>query len=69
MKELLLEKGERKKKETEGRPSKEKLLSKLDNGYEQEQKHNTQSEVATSAGVGVGTLARAEVVRASIRYP
>jgi ParB family chromosome partitioning protein len=52
-----------KRKETEGRPSKEKLLSNNDNSFKPEPKHNTQAELAKSAGVSTGKLAQAEVVK------
>jgi N6-adenosine-specific RNA methylase IME4 len=58
-KEILLEKGELKRKETEGRPPKEKLLSIVDNSLP---KHNTQKEIAKSLNWSTGKVAMADVV-------
>ena len=48
-----------KRKETEGRPSKETVIQ-MDSSLP---KHNTQKEIAKAADVGVGTVARAEIVK------
>lgn len=56
----LAEIGAEKHKATVGRPSKEKSLSQADNDLP---KHNTQKEIAKTAGVATGTIGKAEVVR------
>ena len=51
----LLEIGKAKRQETEGRPSKEKLLSQNDNSNPTP-KHNTRVEIAKAAGVSTGQV-------------
>lgn len=58
-KEILLEEGELKRKETEGRPSKEKLLSTIDNSLP---KHNTQKIIAKTLNWSTGKVAMADIV-------
>ncbi len=58
-KEILLEEGELKRKETEGRPSKEKLLSIVDNSLP---KHNTQKIIAKTLNWSTGKVAMADIV-------
>ncbi len=58
-KEILLEKGELKRKKTEGRPSKEKLLSTIDSSLP---KHDTRQEIAKSLNWSTGKVAMADVV-------
>ena len=58
-KEILLEKGKEKRKETEGRPSNEKLLSIVDNSLP---KHNTQQEIAKALNWSTGKVAMADIV-------
>jgi site-specific DNA-methyltransferase (adenine-specific) len=56
---ILSKKGELKRKETEGRPSKEKLLSTIDNSLP---KHDTRKEIAKSLNWSTGKVAMADVV-------
>ena len=58
-KEILLEEGEFKRKETEGRPSKEKLLSIVDNSLP---KHNTRKIIAKTLNWSTGKVAMADIV-------
>lgn len=57
----LIEIGQMKRRETEGRPSKEKLVSLGDTSF-QGQKHSTREAIAKEAGVATGTVGMAEVV-------
>jgi N6-adenosine-specific RNA methylase IME4 len=59
-KEDLALKGEKKRIETQGRPSKEKPLSQNDNSL---QKHDTRKEIAKSAGVSTGMVGMSEVIK------
>lgn len=55
----LAEIGAKKRKETEGRPSKETVITN-DNSSA---KHNTQKEIAKAASVSTGQIAKAEIVK------
>ena len=57
----FLEIGKVKRQNTEGRPSKEKLLSQNDNSL-LEPKHNTRVEIAKAAGVSTGQVGMAEQI-------
>ncbi len=61
----LMEIGRLKKAETEGRPSKEKLLSQNDNGLP-EPRHNTRVEIAKAAGVSTGQVGEETLKRSTL---
>lgn len=62
-KELLLNIGQQKREETQGRPSNDKLLLLNNNSLDQRPKHNTRNEIASSLNWSPAKVAQAEVVR------
>lgn len=66
-KDELLEVGREKREATQGRPSKEKLLSDTDNSF-QEPKHDTRQKIAAAAGVATGTVAMAASIQAAFPF-